>query len=143
MNITETTLKYTIEVIVRFSELDPLRIVWHGNYIKYLEDAREAWGIHYGLGYMEMYNNGFVAPIYDLQIHYRGMAFLNNRLKVTITFCNTTEGRIIFHYEICNSETGEQILTAESLQLFVTTDGVFYPIAPDFYLQWKKDNGLC
>lgn len=143
MKTTETALTHTIEVTVRFSELDPLRMVWHGNYVKYLEDAREAWGIRYGLGYMDMYNNGFAAPMYDLQLHYRGMASLNDTLTVTITYCNTTEGRMVFHYEITNARTGEQILTAESLQLFVTNEGVFYPIAPDFYQQWKKEHDLC
>ena len=29
----------TVRVKVRFSEVDPIRMVWHGNYIKYLEDA--------------------------------------------------------------------------------------------------------
>ena len=143
MRITETTLIHTIEVAVRFSELDVLQMVWHGNYVKYLEDAREAWGIRYGLGYMDMYKNGFVAPIYDLQLHYRGRASINDRLKVTITYCNTTEGRIVYHYEIRNAQTDEQILTAESLQLFLTTEGLFYPAAPDFYQQWKKGHGLC
>ncbi len=35
-------LSLTKRVEVRFSELDPLKVVWHGNYVKYLEDAREA-----------------------------------------------------------------------------------------------------
>ena len=37
-------LKVTIKVPVRFSEMDPIRVIWHGNYLKYLEDAREAFG---------------------------------------------------------------------------------------------------
>lgn len=143
MKTTETTLMHTIDVKVRFSELDPLHMVWHGNYVKYLEDARESWGMKYGLGYTDMYNNGFVAPLYDLQLHYRGIASINDLLKVTIVYCNTTGGRIAFHYEIRNAETNEQILTAESLQLFITADGLFYPAAPDFYQQWKNEHDLC
>ena len=143
MKISETTLTHTIIVNVRFSELDPLQVVWHGNYVKYLEDAREAWGIRYGLGYMDMYKNGFVAPLYDLQLHYRGRATINDRLAVTIIYCNTTEGRVVFHYEIRNADTQELLLTAESLQLFLTTEGLFYPTAPDFYQQWKNDHALC
>lgn len=41
----------TIRVRVRFSEIDPIKMVWHGNYVKYMEDAREAFGRRYGLGY--------------------------------------------------------------------------------------------
>lgn len=143
MKTTETSLTHTIQVAVRFSELDALQMVWHGNYVKYLEDAREAWGLRYGLGYMDMYKNGFAAPLYDLQLHYRGRASLNDTLNVTITYCSATEGRLIFHYRITNARTSELILTAESLQLFLTTEGVFYPTAPDFYQQWKIDHNVC
>ena len=33
-----------IRTKVRFSEVDSMHIVWHGNYIKYLEDGREGFG---------------------------------------------------------------------------------------------------
>ena len=33
------------EIIVRFSEVDSMRIVWHGNYLKYFEDGRESFEI--------------------------------------------------------------------------------------------------
>jgi len=42
-----------IEIPVRFCEIDPLSIVWHGHYLKYFEEAREAFGRKYGLGYQE------------------------------------------------------------------------------------------
>ena len=32
------------EILVRFNEADPLGIVWHGHYIRYFEDGREAFG---------------------------------------------------------------------------------------------------
>ena len=40
------TLRETIRVQVRFSEVDALRKVWHGHYLQYMEDAREAFGYH-------------------------------------------------------------------------------------------------
>lgn len=39
---------------VRFSEIDSLGILWHGHYIKYFEDGREAFGAEYNLGYMDV-----------------------------------------------------------------------------------------
>ncbi len=44
------TLKSRIEVRVRFSEVDSLKMVWHGSYVKYMEDGREAFGREFGLG---------------------------------------------------------------------------------------------
>ena len=41
---------------VRFSEVDSMKIVWHGNYVHYFEDGREAFGKKYeGLSYLDMY----------------------------------------------------------------------------------------
>ena len=37
------------KIEVRFSEVDSMSVVWHGNYVKYLEDGREAFGKEFGL----------------------------------------------------------------------------------------------
>ena len=51
---------------VRFSEVDSMNIVWHGSYPLYFEDAREAFGAKYGLGYMTIFSNGYFAPLVEL-----------------------------------------------------------------------------
>ena len=51
--IDRTTIK------VRFSEIDSMQIVWHGEYVRYFEDGRESFGKHYGLGYM----SGGLVPV--------------------------------------------------------------------------------
>ena len=47
-------LKETTNIRVRFNETDPLGIVWHGNYLKYFEDGREAFGKEFGMEYLDM-----------------------------------------------------------------------------------------
>lgn len=49
-------LSFTSEIRVRFVETDPLGIVWHGNYIQYFEDGREAFGRHHGISYLDQKN---------------------------------------------------------------------------------------
>lgn len=55
------THKHTIRV--RFSEVDSLQIVWHGHYIKYFEEGREAFGRALGLSYLEVKEEGYATPI--------------------------------------------------------------------------------
>ena len=50
---------------VRFSEIDSMQIVWHGEYVRYFEDGREAFGKQYGLDYMSIYREGYMVPIVD------------------------------------------------------------------------------
>ena len=36
---------------VRFSEIDSMQIVWHGEYVRYFEHRRQACGKRYGFDY--------------------------------------------------------------------------------------------
>jgi acyl-CoA thioester hydrolase len=55
---------YEIEHKVAFYELDPLHIVWHGNYFKYFDDARTALFNHLGIDLYEYYSKtNYLFPI--------------------------------------------------------------------------------
>jgi acyl-CoA thioester hydrolase len=41
---TQKTLTERTEVDIHFYDIDSVKIVWHGNYLKYLENGREAFG---------------------------------------------------------------------------------------------------
>src|SRR5690606_23319657 len=56
-------LHATISFPVRFSEVDSLGIVWHGHYILYFEQGREAFGKKYGIDYLTVQREGFTTPI--------------------------------------------------------------------------------
>lgn len=45
-------LQSSLRFRIRFSEIDAMRVVWHGAYAKYFEDAREQFGKDYGLDYL-------------------------------------------------------------------------------------------
>ena len=60
------TLTDICEIPIKFSEIDSMRIVWHGNYVVYFEDGRESFGRHFpGIGYDVMQETG----IYTMYIH--------------------------------------------------------------------------
>jgi acyl-CoA thioester hydrolase len=60
----EHHLSFEIEHTVAFYELDPMQIVWHGNYYKYFEDARSALLRSVGIDLHEFYiKSNCVFPI--------------------------------------------------------------------------------
>lgn len=63
-------LRASVERVVRFEEVDPLGIVWHGRYPSYFEDARVAVGEKYGIGYLDIYRQGVLAPVKKMHIDY-------------------------------------------------------------------------
>jgi len=53
--IDKQYLSYETEHRVAFYDLDPMQIVWHGNYFNYFEDARRALFAHHGIDLSEFY----------------------------------------------------------------------------------------
>lgn len=67
---------------VRFSEIDSMQIVWHGEYVRYFEDGREAFGKQYGLDYMSIYREGYMVPIVDLTCQFKqSLSLVKKRLS--------------------------------------------------------------
>ena len=56
---------------IRFSEVDSMNIVWHGSYMMYFEDAREAFGREYGIAYLDIFGNGYYAPLVEISFKYK------------------------------------------------------------------------
>ena len=61
--MVKKTLAVRTAIKIRFGEVDSMGIVWHGNYFKYFEDGREAFGDKYGINYMDFYRNGTMIPL--------------------------------------------------------------------------------
>lgn len=136
-------LRHKTPLRVRFSEVDSMQIVWHGEYVRYMEDGREAFGREYkGLGYMDIYDSGFTAPIVDLQLQYKRSLKCNDRAVVEVKYVDTDAAKICFEYEIRNEETGEVVATGSSMQVFVAANGELELTTPQFYAEWKERWGV-
>ena len=133
------TLQTTYSFKIRFSEIDAMRVVWHGAYAKYFEDAREAFGKVYSLDYQLIERNGFYAPIVDLSFHYKKPLRYGMTPVMTITYQPTEAAKIVFDYQICDSETGEIMATGHSIQVFMNLNYELVILNPPFYEEWKKN----
>ena len=50
----EKILKASKTLDIRFSEVDSMKVVWHGAYMLYFEDAREEFGRQFQLEYIQL-----------------------------------------------------------------------------------------
>ncbi|MDR3339494.1 MAG: acyl-CoA thioesterase [Candidatus Symbiothrix sp.] len=126
---------------IRFSEVDAMNIAWHGSYVKYLEDGREAFGIHYGISYLDSYRAGYKTPIVDLQIAYKKPVTFGDTIIVETRFIPTEAAKILFDY-IIYDEQGEEIIIASTIQVFLDETNRLVLQNPDFYLNWQKKWGI-
>ncbi|MDR1098276.1 MAG: acyl-CoA thioesterase [Tannerella sp.] len=135
-------LKASKEFEVRFSEVDSMNIVWHGSYALYFEDAREEFGRRYGLSYRLYLENGYPAPLVELNFKYIKPLLHGQRARVDITFRNTRAAKVIFDYEIYLTEDGSLVTTGASTQVFVDRNYSLMLTNPPFYEEWKKKHDL-
>lgn len=134
----QRTLKASKILDIRFSEVDSMRVVWHGSYSLYFEDAREEFGRKYKLDYLRIADYGYFAPIVDLQFHFRKPVTYGMRPRIDIIYRLTEAAKIIFDYEIHDTETDELLVSGRSVQVFMDMNYQLVWTNPDFYQAWKR-----
>ncbi|MDR1779993.1 MAG: acyl-CoA thioesterase [Tannerella sp.] len=130
------------ETEIRFSEVDSMGIVWHGAYSLYFEDAREEFGRKYGIGYLDIFGNGFYAPLVDLRFSYKKPLVYGRRARTNIIYKPTEAAKIVFEYEIYDADDNSLIATGSSVQVFLDKDYRLVWGNPPFYEEWKKKWGV-
>lgn len=135
----EPSLVSVTTLNVRFSEVDMLQVVWHGEYVRYFEDGREAFGREYaGLGYMDIYESGFTAPIVEVNVQYKQSLRVNDTARVETRYIDTPAAKICFEYVVTRASDGEVVATGSTVQVFLNAAGELELTAPAFYEAWKK-----
>lgn len=136
--MSQKELSETIELQVRFSEVDSMRVVWHGNYLKYFEEGREAFGRKYQIGYFDVENQGLMVPVVRTSVDYKKSLRYGDHLTVETRFVNTPAAKVIFQYTIRRKQDDALIATGETIQVFTDMKGELQLILPDFFSRWKS-----
>lgn len=131
------------EIEIRFSEVDSMGVVWHGNFVKYLEDGRECFGAKYGLSYMRVVSEGFLVPIVDMKLKYKKSAKYGEKLVVQTKFVHSAAAKIIFDYTIYRQSDMEVLIEARTVQVFTDINGQLILTSPAFYNNWKQSIGIA
>jgi len=107
-----------VTITVPFYDLDPMQVVWHGNYVRYLEEARCALLDRLGYSYPQMEESGYLWPVVDLRLKYIRPARFGQKIRVIATLVEY-ENRLRLAYRILDDQTGEILTKAETIQLAV------------------------
>ncbi|MDR1543436.1 MAG: acyl-CoA thioesterase [Prevotellaceae bacterium] len=122
---------------IRFSEVDSMGIVWHGNYSLYFEDAREAFGKKYNLEYLYMFEQGFYAPLVELHFEYKRPLRYRDLCRIEISYRNVDTAKLIFDYRIYDADN-ELVATGYSVQVFLDMQYNLMWELPEFMKRWKE-----
>ncbi|MES2018968.1 MAG: acyl-CoA thioesterase [Pseudomonadota bacterium] len=106
------------EIEVQFFDLDPMNIVWHGNYVKYLEIARCALLDSIGYNYMQMKESGYMWPVIDVNLRYIASAVFGQKLRLRAELVEW-ENRLKVDYLITDAASGKRLTRASTTQVAV------------------------
>ena len=133
-------LRIRIKQKVRFEEVDSLGIVWHGRYASYFEDARVAFGEKYGIGYMDFYANGVVAPIKQMHFDYHQPLRFGDEMTIEAVLHWSEAARLNFEFTVRNSND-ELSTTGYTIQMMLDFEENILVVLPPFYKKfldnWK------
>ena len=118
MNSKGALLTAEVEIKIPFHDCDPMQIVWHGNYARYLEVARCELLEKFDYDYLAMDASGYLWPIVDLRMKYIGSAVFSQTIKVN-AYLKEYETRLKIDYVISDTKTGNKLTKATSVQVAV------------------------
>ena len=108
-------------------------IVWHGNYVKYFEQARCELLRMFNYDYPQMQESGFLWPIIDLRLRYARSAKFGQKLVCTATLVEF-ENRLKIKYEIKDAD-GNRLTRGHSVQVAVEiSTQEMQLVSPQFFI---------
>jgi acyl-CoA thioester hydrolase len=107
------------ETIVEFFDVDPMNVVWHGNYINYFEIGRRTLLEKIGYCYGEMEESGYAFPVIETSAKYLRPLKFRDRVRIKAILVEY-ENRLKIQYEIRNIQTG--VLTTKGMSTQMAFD---------------------
>lgn len=114
--MTNSLISIIYPTMVQFYDIDPMNVVWHGNYPRYFEAARSVLLDRLSYNYREMEQSGYLWPIVDLQIKYIRPLTLHQKILVEATLIEH-QNRLVIAYIIRDEATGQILTKGKSIQV--------------------------
>ncbi len=120
--------KTTTRITTRYAETDQMGVIHHANYLIYIEQARLEWLDALGFSYAQMEKDGVILPVFNIVIDYKKPLYMASEITVTCSLLQPPTSRVIFQYEVMNSEM--QLCCVAQTTLVFTDAQTFKPRRP-------------
>lgn len=116
------------EIQVMYADTDMMGVIYHGNYIKWLEVGRMQLIEDAGYDYVAMERAGYYAPVYNIDVSYKKPLKYGDRAFVRTWIAGNTGMRTEYGYEIVNGD-GEVCTYGRTTHVVVKkVEGEFKPV---------------
>ena len=107
-----------LSIKIPFYDVDPMNVVWHGNYVKYFEMARCSFLEKKNMTYADMERCGYAFPVASLKVKYIRPCVFGQEIQVQLKL-KECENFLVFQYKIVDKETKEKLCIGETKQMAV------------------------
>ena len=132
--------KFRYEFQVPFYDVDSMRVVWHGNYVKYFEEARCAFFESLGMTYLEMEEAGFLLPVVSLEIKYIRSCVFGQHVGIDVALDDDYENLLKLRYTVVDLKTGTKLCKGVTRQAAIDreTRELLFELPPKFVERLRK-----
>lgn len=106
---------YVLKKRVRFYETDGMRVVYHGNYLNWFEEARVEYMRKGGVCLNDLLEEGIVFPIVQVHVKYMKSAHYDDIILVKTYLREVDRAKLVFEYEVVREDTGEILTTGRTV----------------------------
>lgn len=115
-------LEHTTHVRVRYAETDQMGVVYHANYVIWMEVARVEALRSIGLVYAEMEADGYLVAVLGVEVDYRAAARYDELVALTARVTQLQSRKMEIEYEIRRVADSTLLATGKTRHLFVTRE---------------------
>ena len=114
-------LECVTDIVVRYAETDMMGIVYHANYLPWLEIGRTQLLRDNGLPYKDIEAQGLFLPVLEVSVKYRRPARYDDTVTIVTRMREKPFVKIHLEYEVKRDE--DLLATATSVHAFMNSEG--------------------
>ncbi len=124
-------MKHIIEKKVYYADTDAYGVVWHGTYLRWMEQGRVEFCREIKLDLVELEKNDIVIPVTNINVRYKSSAKLEDNILIETSISKISPITITFLQIIKNKESNKVYTQAEIEVVAVNKEGRIYRRMPD------------
>ncbi len=132
-------MKYIKETTVMYGDTDSYQVVWHGSYLRWLEEGRYSVCKMIGVQVDELEKQGIAFPIIDMHVRYKSPAKIFEDIVIETKIADVKTRTVTFQQVIKNKKSGDTHVTAEFVCVAVSaSEAKLQKMPADVYNAFKN-----
>jgi len=120
-----------MQVRIYYEDTDAGGVVYHANYLRYMERGRTEYLRERGMSVQAMHDAGIIFPVVAIEINYRAPATLDDLLEVETGILAVKNSSFVAEQKVVRKEDGKLLVEAKVTLACVGTELKAKRLPPD------------